>query len=51
MFKHILIATDGSPVANKAARAGIALATRLAAKVTALTWWSRCLHSLSKATR
>lgn len=35
MFKHILIATDGSPVANKAARAGIALATRLGAKVTA----------------
>lgn len=35
MFKHIFIATDGSPVANKAARAGIALASRLGAKVTA----------------
>ena len=35
MFKHILIATDGSPAANKAARAGIALASRLGAKITA----------------
>jgi nucleotide-binding universal stress UspA family protein len=34
MFKHILIATDGSPVSNKAARAGIALAHALGAKVT-----------------
>ena len=35
MFKHILISTDGSPVSNKAARAGIALARALGAKVTA----------------
>jgi len=35
MFKHFLIPTDGSPVANKAAKAGIALARRLGAKVTA----------------
>ena len=35
MFKHILIPTDGSSVANKAAKAGIALARRLGAKVTA----------------
>lgn len=35
MFKHILIPIDGSPVANKAAKAGIALARRLGAKVTA----------------
>ena len=35
MFKHILIATDGSRVASKAARAGIALASRLGAKITA----------------
>ena len=35
MFKHILIPTDGSPIANKAAKAGIALARRLGAKVTA----------------
>lgn len=34
MFKHFLIPTDGSPVANKAAKAGIALAGRLGAKVT-----------------
>ena len=35
MFKHILIPTDGSPVANKAAKAAIALARQLGAKVTA----------------
>ncbi len=35
MFKHILIPTDGTPVANKAAKAGIALAIKLGAKVTA----------------
>ena len=35
MFKHILISTDGSPVSIKAAKAGIALARALGAKVTA----------------
>jgi len=35
MFKHILITTDGSPLGNKAAKAGIALASALNAKVTA----------------
>ncbi len=35
MFKHILISTDGSPLSSKAARAGIALASALGAKVTA----------------
>ena len=35
MFKHILIPTDGSPLANKSAKAGIALAHALGAKVTA----------------
>ena len=35
MFKHILIATDGSPIASKAAKAGVALASRLQAKITA----------------
>ena len=34
MFKHILIPTDGSPVANRAAKNCIALARRLGAKVT-----------------
>lgn len=34
MFKHILIATDGSPVSNRAAKAAIALAKRLNARVT-----------------
>ncbi len=35
MFKHILISTDGSPVSDKAAKAGVALASALGAKVTA----------------
>jgi len=34
MFKHILIPTDGSPVANKAVKAGIELAKALGAKVS-----------------
>ncbi len=34
MFKHILIATDGSPISRKAAKAGVALASALGAKVT-----------------
>ena len=34
MFKHVLIPMDGSPVANRAAKAGIALARRLGAKAT-----------------
>lgn len=35
MFKHILITTDGSLFANKAAKAGIALAQALGARITA----------------
>ena len=35
MFKHFLIPTDGSPVSKKAAKAGVALASALGAKVTA----------------
>ena len=35
MFKHILIPTDGSSISNKAAKAGIALAKTLGARVTA----------------
>jgi nucleotide-binding universal stress UspA family protein len=34
MFKHILIPTDGSAVADKAVKAGIQLAKKLGAKVT-----------------
>lgn len=34
MFKNILIPTDGSPVGNKAVKAGIELAAALGAKVT-----------------
>jgi nucleotide-binding universal stress UspA family protein len=35
MFKHILIPTDGSPVAAKAIKAGVALAKEMGAQVTA----------------
>lgn len=35
MFKRILIPTDGSPLATKAARSGIALAKALGARVVA----------------
>ncbi len=35
MFKHILISTDGSAISHKAAKAGVALARALGAKVTA----------------
>jgi nucleotide-binding universal stress UspA family protein len=35
MFKHILIPTDGSPVATKAVKAGIRLAREIGARVTA----------------
>ena len=34
MFKHILIPTDGSPVAAKAIKAGVKLAKEVGAKVT-----------------
>jgi len=37
MYKHILIATDGSELAGKAVAAGLALAKLLGAKVTAVT--------------
>lgn len=37
MYKHILIATDGSDLARKALEQGLALAKALNAKVTAVT--------------
>ena len=37
MFKHILIATDGSELAERAVVAGLALAKTLDARVTAVT--------------
>jgi nucleotide-binding universal stress UspA family protein len=37
MYKHILIATDGSELAQKAVDQGLAVARALAAKVTAAT--------------
>ena len=37
MYKHILIATDGSELAKKAVTTGLALAKELKAKVTAVT--------------
>ena len=35
MFRHVLLPADGSPLARKAIKAGIALASELGAKVTA----------------
>jgi nucleotide-binding universal stress UspA family protein len=37
MYKHILIATDGSALAGKAVAAGLELAGRISARVTAVT--------------
>ena len=37
MYSHILIATDGSELSNKAIRHGIALTKAVGAKVTAIT--------------
>jgi nucleotide-binding universal stress UspA family protein len=37
MFKHILVATDGSDVAQKGVEQGLSLAKALGAKVTAVT--------------
>ncbi len=37
MYRHILIATDGSALAGKGVEHGLTLATRLQAKVTVLT--------------
>jgi nucleotide-binding universal stress UspA family protein len=37
MYKHILIATDGSELAQKAVKAGLVLARTLGAKATAVT--------------
>ncbi len=37
MYKHILIATDGSELAGRAVAAGLELAKTLLAKVTAVT--------------
>lgn len=37
MYKHILIATDGSELAGKAVTAGVALARELKSKVTVVT--------------
>jgi nucleotide-binding universal stress UspA family protein len=37
MYRHLLIATDGSELADKAVHHGIALAKEIGAKVTALT--------------
>jgi nucleotide-binding universal stress UspA family protein len=37
MFKHILVATDGSELAQKAVSQGLELAKRLDARVTAVT--------------
>jgi len=41
MYKHILIATDGSDLSNKAIRHGIALAKAVSANVMAITVTTR----------
>ena len=48
MFKHILIATDGSELADKAVDQGVTLAKALGAKVTAVTV-TESWHALSRA--
>ena len=35
MYKHVLIPTDGSPASNRAAKAGVAFARAIGARVTA----------------
>jgi nucleotide-binding universal stress UspA family protein len=37
MYKHLLIATDGSPLADKAVEQGVALAKALSARTTVVT--------------
>ena len=37
MFKHVLIATDGSPLSDSASRSAVKLAKSLSAQVTAIT--------------
>ena len=53
MFKHILIATDGSELADKAVTHGLALAKCLNAKVTAVTvtepWDAWSMAALAEA--
>ena len=45
MFKHILIPTDGSPIAVKAAKSGIRFASEIGAKVTAYYALEEFQHS------
>ena len=47
MYKHILIATDGSELAGKAVAAGLELARHIGARVTVVTAtepWSAMMH-------
>lgn len=46
MFKHLLIATDGSAIAARAARAGVGLAKANAARVSAV-YVARPFHPLA----
>lgn len=52
MFKHILIASDGSQLAQKAETAGLTLAKQLGAQVTAVTvteaWDSLSMAALAE---
>jgi nucleotide-binding universal stress UspA family protein len=49
MYKHLLIATDGSSASSKAVAHGLALAKTLAAKVTAVTLteaWTEAAYAM-----
>jgi nucleotide-binding universal stress UspA family protein len=46
MYKHVMIPTDGSELSTKAVEAGLQLAARLGAQVTAMTV-SEPFHTLS----
>jgi nucleotide-binding universal stress UspA family protein len=46
MYKHVMIPTDGSELSAKAVEAGLQLAARLSAQVTAMTV-SEPFHTLS----
>lgn len=49
MHKHILIATDGSPLAHKGVAAGLGLARQFGAKITAVTVSEPATHLVPDA--
>jgi imidazolonepropionase-like amidohydrolase len=49
MYKHVMIPTDGSELSAKAVEAGLQLAARLSAQVTAMTVSYHCEHADEEA--